>query len=177
MRRDIGMRLQGPSALNRSTAVRPMSVRVFCALLMTLGCSGGPPAVVYVPGDEFKETVWISTGAGASPVVHVNAPLTLHARRNAGPWVEIPGIELKAGQCWWGSTPPEFEPEVADNVRWLVDPDSTAAVFNVQFRSDHTREVRFSRPGVYQLTAYSNVSCAAPATVDTLTVRVINHQQ
>lgn len=163
--------------LAHSTSIHQIRVRVLCAFLSTLGCSGGPPVVVYLPGEEFQETLWISTGAGVSPVIQVNEPLTLHARRIAGPWVEIPGIELEAGQCWWGAAPPESEPEVADNVRWLVDPDSAAAVFNVQFRSDHTREVRFSKPGIYHLTAYSNVSCIAPASVDTLTVRVIDHKQ
>jgi hypothetical protein len=141
---------------------------------VTLACSGDPP-VVFVAGEGFRETISISTGAGMAPVIGVNESLTLHAHRAAGPWAAIPRDELQGEQCWWGAVPPEVEPEVADNVRWLVQPDSAAARFNIRYRTDRTREVRFSEPGVYSLTAQSNVSCSAPASVDTLVIRVIDN--
>jgi hypothetical protein len=143
---------------------------------MTLACSGDPP-VVFVAGEGFRETLQISTGAGMSPVIGVNQPLTLHARRTSGPWAAIPRGELQGEQCWWGAAPQEIEPEVADNVRWLVKPDSAAALFNIRYRTNRTRDVRFSKPGVYSLTAQSNVSCSVPAFVDTLMIRVIDTQQ
>jgi hypothetical protein len=143
---------------------------------MTLACSGDPP-VVFVAGEGFRETIQISTGAGMSPAIGVNQPLTLHARRTSGPWAAIPRGELQGEQCWWSAAPPAVEPEVADNVRWLVKPDSAAALFNIRYRTDRTREVRFSKPGVYSLTAQSNVSCSVPAFVDTLMIRVIDTQQ
>lgn len=149
-----------------------MKTPLFALCLSLFACSS-EPAVVYVPGDKFRETVQLSTGGGASPTIRVHEPLTLHARRTSGPWMAIQRAELRGRRCWWGAAPPEVEAEVADNVRWLVQPDSSSAVFNLEIRNDHTRNVRFSRPGVYRLTAHSNVSCTVPAAVDTLVIKVI----
>jgi hypothetical protein len=154
-----------------------MKTRLLCACFMTLACSDDPPVVVFVAGEGFHETLHISTGAGMSPVIGVNEPLTLHARRTSGPWAAIPRAELQDEPCWQGSPPPQVEPEVADNVRWLVKPDTAAARFNIRYRTDHSREVRFSRPGVYSVTAQSNVSCSVPASVDTLIITVIDNKQ
>lgn len=153
-----------------------MKTRVLCACFMTLACSGDPP-VVFVAGEGFEETLQISTGAGASPVITVNEPLILHARRTSGPWAAIPRGEAPGEGCWWGAAPPEIEPEVADNVRWSVKPDSAAALFNIRYRTDRTREVRFSKPGVYSVTAQSSLSCGVSALVDTLMIRVVGIEQ
>ncbi len=144
----------------------------FFGCLAVFGCSADPP-VVYIPGKDLREALQISTGGGTSPVIGVNEPLTLHARRTSGPWVEIRREELQDQPCWQGSIPAEVESEVADNVKWLVRPDSSVAAFNVQYRPDHTREVRFFKPGVYALTAHSNMSCTEAAEVDTLNIKVV----
>jgi hypothetical protein len=149
-----------------------MKTPLFAVCFSLLACSDDPP-ILYVPGEQFRETVQISTGGGASPIIGVDEPLTLHARRTAGPWIAIPRAELGDRRCPWNVAPPEVEAEVADNVRWLVQPDSASAVFNLKISKDHTRNVRFSKPGIYRLTAHSNVSCTVPAAVDTLVVKVI----
>jgi hypothetical protein len=68
--------------------------------------------------------------------------------------------------------PPDIEPEVAGNLRWLVEPPGLAT-FNVELRLDQTREVRFSEPGVYRLSAESSVWCTEPYGGNTLTVEVV----
>lgn len=142
---------------------------------MMLACSD-EPRIVYVPGETFRESLQISTGLGTAPTIGVNEPLTLRARRTSGPWVQRSRADVPDVKCSWGAAPPEVEHEVADNIRWLVDPDSVA-VFNVEFRPDHTREVRFSRPGVYRVTARSSTSCVIPASADTIVIRVISRSE
>lgn len=153
---------------NFAALMRPGSLS---ACLLLVACSG-EPALVFVPGAGFRESLEISTGLGTSPVIRVGEPLILHARRSSGPWVATRSADVQKRQCRLASPPPEVEPEVADNIRWQVDPDS-GAVFNVQYREDRTREVRFTRPGAYNLTAHSSISCINPALVDTLVIRVI----
>ena len=156
--------------LSGSAITRSARTTLLC--VMALACSRDPP-VVYVPGEAFHESLHISTGRGTSPVVGVDEPLTLHARRTSGPWVPRPRADVHGDVCWSRSPPPEVEHEVADNVRWLVNPDSVA-VFNIRYRPDRTREVRFSKPGVYSLTAHSSTSCVIPASADTIAIRVID---
>ncbi|MGH7469093.1 MAG: hypothetical protein ACRENP_14145 [Longimicrobiales bacterium] len=62
--------------------------------------------------------------------------------------------------------------EVADNLRWLVEP-AGAASFNAGIRNDHIREVRFSRVGVYSVSAQSAAWCAPSYGGNTLTVEVV----
>ena len=109
-------------------------------------------------------------------MIGVNEPLTLHARRTSGPWVQKSRVDVQDEGCWWRSAPPEVEHEVAANVRWLVNPDSIAS-FNVRFRPDHTREVRFSKPGVYRLTARSSATCNIPGSADSIVVRVVGQSR
>ncbi len=149
-----------------------MRAKTTLVCLLALACQRDP-SVVFVPGDGFRESLEISTELGADPVIGVDEPLTLHARRTSGPWQEVPRTDLLRPGCWWAVPPDRVEPEVADNVTWRVRPDSVAA-FNIGFRPDRTREVRFPTPGVYDLTAQSAVSCLGLATVDTLTIRVVN---
>ena len=136
-------------------------------------CAPEPPESVFVPAPSFTLTLAARTSLGDAPLLRVGEPLTLFVRRASGPWVEVGGEAATAGECWWVRPPPDVEPEVADNVRWLVDPPG-AAEFNVAYRADHTREVRFERPGDYLLVATEAGSCGDLSTPDTLRVRVIS---
>jgi hypothetical protein len=129
------------------------------------------PSEVFVPGPAFHQSIQLTTARGDSATVRVGEPLLLHARRSTGPWVLTPRRRLAPDACWMRSPPPEVEAEVADNVRWLVEPAGTAS-FNLGIRADHAREVRFSSAGVYRLTAQSAGWCAPRFGGDTLTIVV-----
>jgi hypothetical protein len=77
---------------------------------------------------------------------------------------------LAADACWVAQ-PPGEEPEVSDNLRWITEPEG-AATFNVSYRSDHTREVRFSAPGQYRLRARSSLWCKPVPESNAITVSV-----
>jgi hypothetical protein len=140
------------------------------AFVGAVACSA-EPAVLFVPGDGFVEVIEATTDRGASPVLGVGEPLVLSVRRTAGPWRTIDVAALGENQCAWGAEPPSLEPEVSDNVRWIAMPADPAS-FNVAYRQDHTREVRFSLPGEYVLAAQSDVDCDGVDAVDTLRIVV-----
>ena len=140
------------------------------ALLSALACSS-EPAVLFVAGDGFVEVIEAATDRGESPVLRVGEPLVLRARRSAGPWRPIDVAALGEGVCAWGEEPPPVEPEVADNLRWIATP-AEPATFNIAYRQDHTREVRFAAPGEYVLVGQSDVDCDGIDAVDSLRVVV-----
>ena len=57
-------------------------------------------------------------------------------------------------------------------MRWIVKPEG-AARFNTDFRADFTREIRFSKPGTYTLTAISAAYGPESTTSNTVTVKVV----
>jgi len=148
----------------------PRNTVAFAVLLVT-ACSQ-EPSEVFVPGGSFSQSIQLSTAQGDHATVHVDEPLILHAQRTSGPWVGAHRASLPPNACWLVSPPSSIEPEVAGNLRWFVEPPGPAT-FNVQLRLDRTREVRFSKPGVYHLSAQSSVWCAEPYTGNTLTVEVV----
>ena len=115
------------------------------------------PSVAYVPGPSFSQSVQITTAQGDQPRIAVGEALVLHASRRSGPWVAVAAQSLTAGACSVPSPPPATESEVAGNVRWMTD--TTAAHFNVDYRDDLTRTVRFTRPGTFTLVARSHSLC------------------
>jgi len=146
-------------------------ILTLCGLLATMtGCSDVPP-VVFVPGSTFRESLFVASESGLRASVAVGEPLILHAERISGPWRQISRDSLPAGACWLRSAPPEYEPNVAANVRWEVAPDGSAT-FNVSPRDDGTRDVRFSEPGQYRVMATSASACGDPYSGDTILVVV-----
>jgi hypothetical protein len=136
-----------------------------------VGCSPEPgPEQVFVPGATFSQEVRISSSQGDEPRVTVGQPLVLHAVRKSGPWVPAQRKALAADACWVAQ-PPGEEAEVSDNLRWIAEPDE-AATFNVVYRQDHTREVRFSAPGTYRLRASSSLWCRPGPESNAITVSV-----
>lgn len=128
--------------------------------LGTIACTRTPERV-FVQGTPFRHVVTVSTGRGDHPTVSVGQPLTLHATRESGPWVEKPGSEAPADGCWMRAVEPR-EAEVAAMLAWRVEP-AGAATFDVG-RLDtvekRTREVRFAKAGDYQLSATSALVCS-----------------
>jgi hypothetical protein len=130
-----------------------------------------PPDRVFVPAPSFEYTIEASTGKGLAPEVRVGEPLTLHANRSSGPWVEVVRPSLPTDACWIGRPPLHEEPEVADNLRWVVEPEGRAT-FNLGLTKDHTRVVRFAAPGRYALHAISSMWCSSPKASNVMTVVV-----
>lgn len=126
-----------------------------------------PPSTVYIPGDTFQVKVSISVSATEAKV---GEPLILYGQRRSSGFIIVPLADVPEGVQWWRSEPPALEKEVAGNLRWFVEPDG-AARFNTDFRSDLTREVRFSKPGTYMLWATSNSYGAKP--VESNEIRII----
>lgn len=148
-----------------------MPIRVLLLALPVIACSRDV-SVVFVPGESFRQSIQISTEQGEQATVKVGQPLVLHASRTSGPWLAREQRSLPPDACWLASPPPEHEVEVADNLKWSVDQPGVAT-FNVGLRSERTREVRFSAPGVYQLTAESSAWCGEPYGGNAVTVSVV----
>jgi hypothetical protein len=126
---------------------------------------------VFVPGAPFKHVVDVRTSQGGAAEVRVGEWLTLHARRETGPWVAVERRSLGPDGCWVAPPPPEHEAEVADNVRWMAQPSSRGE-FNLGILEDHTRRVRFRAPGRYVLKASSSTWCSPNVESNELTVTV-----
>jgi len=128
-----------------------------------------PPASVYVL--EAPQSIELAASASAQ-TVKMGMPVVLHARRKTqGVWKRIPSKELKPEQCWIAAPPPTEELEVADNVRWRAEP-AGAARFNIDFRSDRTREVNFAAPGVYTFVSSTGAWCEPSRQQSAAPVRV-----
>ena len=124
-----------------------------------------------MPGPSFQQSIHLSTAQGEYATVQVGQPLILHAQRSSGPWIKVKRDSLAPDSCWLTSPPADREAEVAGNLRWIVDPPG-GATFNIDLRLDQTREVRFSVPGRYRLSAHSSVWCTESYAGNTLSVEV-----
>lgn len=143
------------------------------ALFVLTSCvlPGATPDRVFVPGNSFKHTVEVGTQQGRTAVVHVGEWLSLSASRSTGPWEEVARESLAPEGCWVARAPSEIEEEVADNVTWSTEPKGVAE-FNLELLPDHSRRVRFRRPGRIVLRATSATYCSMPASSNELTVMV-----
>jgi len=138
------------------------------ALALLQGCDR-TPEFVFVLNAPQKIELAASASTLRTPV---GVPVVLHAeRKTEGSWTRIPSRELKPGQCWVAALPLEREAEVADNIRWIVEPEG-AAVFNIDVRPDHTRTVVLSKPGVFTLTPSTSVWCELSRSVPGSPLRI-----
>ena len=147
-----------------------VSATALGVMVFHMSCSS-PPDQVFVPGPSFTYGVEATTAKGREPEVRVGEPLTLHARRSSGPWVEVARRNLPTDACWIARPPLPDEPEVADNLRWVVEPEGRAT-FNLGLNEDHTRVVRFTEPGRYALHAISSMWCSSPKASNVITIVV-----
>ena len=137
------------------------------ALFLALGlCAcAEEPEFVYVPAENYAISVQVSAPAQA----RVGEWIALSAQRRAGPWRRVKRADVRAGFVPFGRPPPESEPEVADNVRWLTDPGG--ALFDQPPHEGHQRKVRFDAPGTYRVWAHNAYPTEAKSNVITVDVQ------
>ena len=118
--------------------------------LLLAGCESDSGYVPYVPAPGFKQNVQIWLDAPDLKQVETGRWITLHATRQAGPWmlrdstVENPACEKLS--------PIEREFEAAGKVQWRVEPEGAAAY---KWAADFQRQISFTAPGTYQVWAVS----------------------
>lgn len=108
----------------------------------------------YVPGPAFREEMLADVLGTPADSVAAGEWVTLHASRTAGPWV----LSDSAGEANAACTrisPIEREFEVASKVRWTIQP-SEGVSFNLPGPPDFLRQVKFTRPGTYEIWAVSD---------------------
>ncbi len=143
---------------------------LLCILVLVAGCyDPPPPAHVFIPGPDVGTTVMISV---STKTAAVDEPIILYASRMSSGFVEILYADVQPGVQWWRQMPPGYEKEVAGNLRWFVEPEGSAR-FNTDLRMDLTREVRFSKPGAYQLRAVSAAYGPKPVSSKIVTIEVV----
>lgn len=151
-----------------------MTMRVRLSIFLAASmwaCVRAEPEVVYVPGTNFQEALFIAADRGPVVRARTGEPITLSAQRRSGPWRAVPADEVPDGTCSLASAPIELEAEVADNITWTVIPEGSAT-FNTGQREDRTRVLTFDEPGSYRLTAQSASWCGEPFGGDTLEVEI-----
>ena len=128
-------------------AISSRTIWIACAAaIVALTSCRRLPDEVYVPADAFRSRIEATTPQGRSATVRAGEWLTLSVSRTSGPWVRVRRTALAPESCWLAPAPPDHEAQVADNVRWTAAPNG-AAEFDVGLREDHSRRVRFARPG------------------------------
>ena len=132
-----------------------MRTRQVALLMLALGgCSPSTSEYAYVP----TSSVVVTVTARAESRVQVGEWLRLSASRaTTGHWNKVRLVEIPEGTPWIGAIPPQYEPEVAANLRWFAEP-----MDGVEFDSWAPRPVplmqravRFAKPGNYRLWASS----------------------
>lgn len=104
--------------------------------------------------------------------------ITLHAKRWSGPWKRVHAKEAPPGPDTLTWQPDEYEPEVAANQRWFVEP-SDASRMDVSTpeslakkASIWERQIVFSKPGTYRLWALSKTPTEAMSNTITVSVKL-----
>lgn len=138
------------------------------AVLLICACEQRP-ALVYVLDSPQKVLLTTSTSAQK---VEQGGTATLHVeRRSTGSWRQVPRNQLKPGQCWLYQPPPQHEPQVADNVHWVVLPPDTVR-FNTDYRMDHTKVATLLVKGWITLTPLSTVRCESERVVEGPSIQI-----
>ena len=125
---------------------------------LVLAACTSPPERVFVPGSPFRHVIDVRSSQGTSAEARVGEWITLHGRRETGPWTNVDRKSLGRDGCWVAPAPPPEEPEVATDLSWRADPRD--GEFDDGLADDHTRRVRFTKPGRYRLSATSSTWCS-----------------
>lgn len=137
-------------------------------LALGTGCKAQEPMVFVLAGEQ-QVTL---TSSASTTRAKQGEQVVLHLqRRSVGEWQKIPRNQLKPGQCWLYTPPPELEQEVADNADWQVEPEN-AVRFDTTFRMDHTRIATMMQTGTIVLTPVSPVRCEKDRVVAGPAVRI-----
>jgi len=143
-----------------------------CVGLVVVGALAGcraEPAVRFVHSETFKEDLNL---LASKRRIRVGEPLTLYAQRRSGPWKSVPSDSVGPDQCSLRAPPTELEAEVAGSLAWSVDPPGSAE-FDPNFDEKGPRQVSFSEPGVYVLTATSASECGGRFSGNEVRVEVV----
>jgi hypothetical protein len=142
------------------------------AALGLAGCSDELNSYPFVPGGGYSCTVKISLPKDAT----VQEWIPLKASRTSGPWIRVRRSDVKDEASAFPKQPPAFEDDVQANLSWFTDPPG-AARFDVATlegvkREPRSREVEFSKPGVYRIWAVTAYPTPATSNVETVTIRL-----
>jgi hypothetical protein len=138
---------------------RPLRARSLAACLPLLALLGAcEPAkskyVPYIPGPGFTETMHAAVRLpDSTTVLRPGEWATLHASRESGPWRLKTGEAANEKAACERTSPALQESEVAAVVQWHVEPNKGVS-YNVPGAS-FERQIRFERPGTYQVWAVS----------------------
>lgn len=135
--------------------VRPLYLISIIVLSVALvGCEPKPKLVYVLEGSQ---TVTLIPSVSANSVAQGESVVLSVERRTSGNWKQVPLNEAR-GQCWVYRRPPESEPQVADSLRWIVEPEG-AVWFHPEYRFDRTRLATMNVKGTITLTPVSTVTC------------------
>lgn len=130
-------------------------------LVLLAGCEQRAPSVYVL---ESPQSVQL-TGSASPAKVQQGEKVVLHVeRRIKGAWKQIPRDQLKPGQCWVYRPPQEVE-EVAQGVKWIVDPERSVE-FHSDYQMDQTRAATMIVKGKITLTPVSTVKCEEGRSVE-----------
>jgi len=118
--------------------------------LLLAGCQR-KPEFVFVPARDYQLSIVIQVPSKGK----ADQWIALQAHRRSGPWKQIRYKDLVEGVSWFETPPPSEEPEVADNLRWIIEPSKDVR-FNLPTElpnKNHERFVMFRNPGIYRLLA------------------------
>lgn len=128
-----------------------------------------PPEFAYIPSSDVQVVVHISSKNKGS----VGEWMTLSAsRRTSGEWRKVPFSSINQDKPWLSIPPPSFEPEVAANIGWTIDPPNLAE-FDSGYRSadlGEKRQVRFKAPGRYKIQGLDRTLSNSKSNVITITI-------
>lgn len=137
-------------------------------LAVVAGCEQRGPFVYVLDGQQsvvLKATaVPAKVQQGETVVLHVE-------RQTTGNWQRVSRGDLKPGQCWVYRPPVQSEPEVAQNVQWVVEPEG-AVQFHTEYQMDQSRVATMMTKGAIKLTPVGKVQCEEGRTVEGAPVEI-----
>src|SRR5262245_46900724 len=133
---------QLPEELMKVAVKRYLALALLPFLL--LACSKSSD-LVFVPGDDFSASLEIALQTEAVAGEWFN----ISAKRRSGPWKRVPLTAVPRGAIWFANQPQEIEPEVAENVSWVTDPEGAARFGTLPGSGWRPRTVMFAEPGTY----------------------------
>lgn len=149
--------------------MRSVSMLLIPAVLAVVaGCEQRGPFVYVL---ESPQSVVLTATASASKL-RQGEKVVLHVeRKTTGKWQRVSRSELTAGQCWLYRPPVEVEPEVAQDVQWVVEPER-AVEFHTEYQMDQSRVATVTTKGTIKLTPVSKVKCEEGRSVEGSTIEI-----
>ena len=143
--------------------MRSVSMLVIpAALALVAGCEQRGPYVYVL---ESPQTVVLKATASTSKVEQGGTVVLHVARHTTGKWNRVSRGDLKPGQCWVYRPPVEVEPEVAQSLQWVVEPER-AVEFHTEYQMDQSRVATMMTKGTIKLTPVGKVQCEEGRSVE-----------